>query len=137
MASKRMSRVASAAPDAPDPPGRTMQPALMLRGNMLNYSTAVAAAQPPLAEPLVAVVLLISMLSAACVARSRTRPLHLLANDSRLTRSRSLSLALRSKMEHMHRGGAAAALEKVPSCARSAQLVVCSAEAHVAESARP
>lgn len=49
----------------------------------------------------------------------------------------ALSLALRSQIEHMHRGSAAATLEKVPSCAQSAQLVVCLAEAHAAESALP
>jgi hypothetical protein len=82
--------VASAAPVAPDPPACTMQPALERRVNMLDCSTSFTAAQPPLEEPLAAVVQLIFMLFAARVARSQTRPLHLLSNDSRLTSYRSL-----------------------------------------------
>ena len=47
----------------------------------------------------------------------------------RLT-NRALSRAKCMQVDQMYRGGKAAAAEKVPSCARSAQLVVVSAYSH-------
>ena len=42
----------------------------------------------------------------------------------------ALSRAQRMQIDQIYRGGEAAATEKVPSCARSAQLVVVSAYSH-------
>ena len=118
--------VASAAPDVPNPPGAhdagsaqaTRRRAPLQ--HVLRGGTAAACRAARCSRA--------AHLHALCRLR-RTEPNATSSSAAARLTNVELSHAHRSRIGHVHRGGAAAGLERITSCARSAQLAFCSAYA--------
>ena len=107
--------------DPLDPLTRTMLVARRRHSDLLRWSRRVAAAQPPLAEILPSIIADLLMLIAghACAELNTTQSL--------LRSTREAAAHMRSSLAERPsaRGGEAAAVQDIASCAHSAQLVVC------------